>query len=75
MEEFSKMGATKKLRKLMIDKGVKQADVAQATGRTPGTLSNLMSRDSMTYATVEDICRVLGCEIVFRDVISGKIYD
>ncbi len=69
------MGAAKKLKKLMVEKGVKQADVAQATGRTQGTLSNLLSRDNMSYATVEDICRVLRCEIVFRDVVTGKIYD
>lgn len=69
------MGASKKLKKLMIEKGVKQADVAQATGKTPATLSNQLYRDNMSFSTVEDICRVLRCEVVFRDVVTGKIYD
>lgn len=69
------MGASKKLKKIMIDKQYKHADVAQASGRSAATLSNLFYKDRMTYATVEDLCRVMGCEIVFRDVTTGKIYD
>lgn len=69
------MGAKKKIKKVLIDKGIKQADLAQATGRTPSTLSNLISKDHMTYATVEDLLRVMRVEIVFRDKDTGKIYD
>ena len=69
------MGAKKKLKKIMIDKGIKQADLAQATGRAPGTLSNMLSKDNMTYATVEDLLRVMHCRIVFEDVDTGKRYD
>lgn len=69
------MGASKKLKKIMIDKQYKHADVAQASGRTAATLSNLLYKDRMTYATVEDLCRAMGCEVVFRDVMTGKIYD
>lgn len=69
------MGASKKLKHVMIDKDVKRADLAQATGRTVGTLNNILARDNMAYSTVEDLLRVMRCEIVFRDVMTGKIYD
>lgn len=69
------MGARRKIKKILIDKGIKQADLAQATGRTAGTLSNMLSKDNMTYATVEDILRVMHCKIVFIDEDTGKVYD
>ena len=69
------MGATKKIKKILVDKEIKRADLAQATGRTVGTLKNILARDNMSYSTVEDLLRVMRCEIVFRDVITGKIYD
>ncbi len=69
------MGASNKIKKIMIDRDVKRADLAQATGREASTLSNMLRRDNMTYATVEDILRVMHCKIVFIDEDTGRVYD
>lgn len=69
------MGATNKIKKIMIDKNVKRADLAMATSREPSTLSNMFRRDNMTYATVEEILRVMHCKIVFVDEDTGRVYD
>lgn len=69
------MGASKKLKKAMIDKDIKQTDLSAVTGRAVQTLRNIMSRDNMNYATVEELADALGCDIVLRDRETGRIYD
>lgn len=69
------MGVSKKIRKALIDKDMKQTDLALATGRTVQTLRNMMSRDNMTYSTVEGLVEAMDCELVIRDRKTGKIYD
>lgn len=83
------MGATKQLRMIMLDKDIKRKDFAEAYLSRPRIMKNgevqerngkvdtvyvMLSRDNMTYSTVEQMADILGCEIVFRDKETGKIY-
>lgn len=42
--------------------------------KSPQTIYNMLSRDNMKFETVENMAEILGCEIVFRDKETGKIY-
>lgn len=74
------MGATKQIKTILKDKGIKLKDFAmmynpesKATAKVQ-VVSNMLTRDNMTFATVEEMANILGCEIVFRDKETGKIY-
>lgn len=74
------MGVTKQLRAVMKEKGIKLKDFAQmynpdseAKTKTQ-VVSNMLTRDNMTFATVEQMADLLGCEVVLRDKKTGKIY-
>ena len=69
-----KMGASKKIKMVMVDKGIKAQQIADGIGAKTQYIYNALHRDNMTYQKVEMIADVLGCEIVFRDKESGKIY-
>lgn len=68
------MGAKKKLKMVMIDKGINQIDLAEMTGRKIGTLRNMLFRDNMAYTTVEELADALGCDVILRDRKTGKLY-
>jgi len=68
------MGASKKLKMILLDKGIRQADLAEMTGRHLPTLRNMFYRDNMTYATVEQLADALGCDVVLWDRKTGKLY-
>lgn len=68
------MGAKKKLKMAMIDKGINQIDLAEMTGRKIGTLRNMLFRDNMAYTTVEQLADALGCDVILRDRKTGKLY-
>ena len=69
------MGATKKIKKILIDKGMTQVDLAEAAGKNALTLRNQLCRDNMTYESIEHLCDVLGYDIVFRDRETSRIVD
>lgn len=69
------MGASKKIKKVLIDKGLTQVDLASMADKGVQTLRSQLYRDNLTYASVEHLCNVLDCDIVFRDRTTGKIYD
>lgn len=69
------MGATKKIKKVLLEKDMTQIDLAEIADKDVQALRNQLYRDNLTYASVEHLCDVLGCDIVFRDRESGKIYD
>lgn len=69
------MGATKKIKKILLDKDMTQVTLAELAGKNLLTMRNQLSRDNLTYASVEHLCDVLGCDIVFRDRETGRIYD
>lgn len=68
------MGASKKLKKAMIDKKVTQVTLAEMTGKNLQALRNMFYRDNMTYATIEQLADALGCDVVLQDRETGEIY-
>ena len=74
------MGASKQLRQIMKGKGIKLKDFAREynpeskSEHKTQLVSNMLTRDNMTFATVEEMADILGCDIVFRDRETGKIY-
>ena len=68
------MGAKTKLKQAMADKEVTQVTLAEMTNRNVQTLRNMIYRDNMTYATVEELANILGCDVVLRDRKTGKLY-
>lgn len=69
------MGASKKIRKALVEKGINQVRLAEIAGKDVGALRNQLYRDNLTYASVEHLCDVLGYDIVFRDRETGRIID
>lgn len=69
------MGAAKKLKMILVDREMTQADLAKKTGRAPQTLRNMLSRDNMSFDTVAMFADVLECDVVFRDRRTGKLYE
>lgn len=67
-------GASKHLKMAMLDKGITQIAFAEKIGKPKQSLYNMMSRDSMSYKTVEELADVLGCDVVLRDRETGRIY-
>lgn len=74
------MGASKQLRQIIKDKGIKFKEFAKEYNPESKSeyktqlVSNMLTRDNMTFATVEDMADILGCDVVFRDRETGKIY-
>lgn len=69
------MGALKKIKAILLSRGMTQIDLARHAGKSIQTLRNLLHRDSMSYATVEELLDSIDCEIVFRDKQTGKIFS
>lgn len=68
------MGAKKKIKIVMIDKNIKTAQLAAGLGINYQSFVNKLTRDTMSYKDAEQIAELLGCEVVFRDKATGKIY-
>lgn len=68
------MGATKKLKQIMIDKEISGKKMAALVGCPTQTLYNKFSRDTMKYREVERYADLLDCDIVFKDRKTGKMY-
>lgn len=68
------MGASDKLKAIMKHKKIKQAELAEITGKDSQSLRNMLYRDNMTYATIEQLADALGCDIVFIDRKTRKQY-
>ena len=68
------MGASKRIRHIIRDKEVRQADLAEAMDMPLQSFYNLLQRDTMSFERAEMLAEMLGCEIVFRDKETGKIY-
>ena len=69
------MGASKKIKMALIDKGITQKELAEMVGyRHEGSIYNMMKKDNMTFARIEMWADAIGCDVVLRDRESGKIY-
>lgn len=69
------MGASKKIKKILLDKDMTQVNLAALAGKDVQVLRNQLYRDNLTYSSVEYLCDILNCDIVFRDRETGRIYD
>lgn len=65
---------------IMKDKNVRAVDMANALGKSRQTIYNTLHNDKhtnkrgMNFENVAEFANVLGCEIVIRDVETGKEY-
>ena len=59
----------------MLDKDVRKKDLADALEIAPQSFYNKLSRDKMDFDTVADILDKLGCDVIARDRVSGKVYE
>ena len=69
------MGASKKIKKILIDREMTQSNFADAIGKDHQQTKNALCRDTFQYNLLEQWLDAIGCEIVFRDKTSGKLYD
>ena len=69
------MGASKKIKKILIDKGLSQAEFAGIVNKDPQQMRNSLCRDSSNYATIEKWLDAIGVDIVFRDRETGRLYE
>lgn len=53
---------------------MKQTDLAVAIGKDKQYIYNALHRDSFSYEMVVQIADALGCDVVFMDRETGKIY-
>lgn len=68
------MGAATHIKAALLYKDIKQIDFAQRIGKSPQTFYNLLTRDTMKYSEAEKMADALGCDIVFRDRVTGQLY-
>ena len=68
------MGASKHIKKAILDKDLSVNDLADMIGKGSNILSNQLWRDTWKFAEVETIAEKLNCEIVFVDKETGKQY-
>lgn len=68
------MGASEHIRAAMKDKGIKTEELSKAVGKPTQSIYNMIYRNTMKFAMVEEYADVLGCDVVLRDRETGKIY-
>ncbi len=74
------MRASRKLKMIMADKGMKINQLSEMVGKSPQTLYNTFyndektKRSGMTFEKVAELADALGCDIVFKDRETGKEY-
>lgn len=59
-----------RLFKLLIDKGLKKTELANAVGITPNTLAKLSKNELVSMETLIKICKYLECS--FDDIVEIK---
>lgn len=68
------MGLSKNIKIAMIDKNIKQKELAQLIDKDLQQLYNALHRDTFTTRTADQIATALNCNIVLQDKTTGKIY-
>lgn len=68
------MGACKTLKKILIDKQMTMAGLAEATNRPRQTLYNTFQNDKLRVETAMEYGKALGCSLCYIDDESGEIY-
>lgn len=71
------MDLTKYIKKILVDKDIKQSDIADKLGVSRSAISGFLSRgDKMSIDSLEGIAAAIDCEldIAFIDKQTGKRY-
>ena len=74
------MKASEVIKKIMSDKRVRTADIAKKMGKSRQTVYNTFQNDKnsakggMKFENVVEFLDALGCEIIIKDVETGKEY-
>lgn len=63
-----------KIKQICVDRGITQKKLAEIHGDIYQTFKNKLGRNTMKYAEVEKLMDELGCDIVFVDRNSKKVY-
>lgn len=67
-------GAAKRIRMALLDKGISQIEYAEMLGKDTQSFYNMMNRNAMKFKDVEEMADMLGCDVVFMDRETKKIY-
>lgn len=73
-KEIVKMGLSKNFKIAMLQKDIKQPDLAAAINKDLQQVYNALYRDTFISKTGIEIATALNCDIVLRDRKTGKIY-
>lgn len=70
------MELDKYIKKVLIDKDVKQIELAEKMGISRASLGGLISRNKMGVDKLEELATALNCDvkITFVDKDTGKVY-
>lgn len=68
------MGASKQIKKAMLEKNIKVAALAEKIGMKPSALSTKLYRDAMSYSDVLEMADALDCDVKLVDRKTGKIF-
>lgn len=68
------MGLSKNIKIAMLQKDIKQTELATAINKDSQQLYNALYRDTFISKTGVEIADALQCDIVLRDRETGKIY-
>ncbi len=68
------MGLSKNIKIAMLQKDIKQTELATAINKDSQQLYNALYRDTFISKTGVEIANALQCDIVLRDRETGKIY-
>lgn len=66
--------AARMFKKVLIDRDMTQADLAQVLGLSFNTVRNTLYKDNMKFDTMVKWADVLGCDVVLIDRDTGEIY-
>lgn len=72
------MSAAKHIKHALVERDLKQKDLAKMLNVTTATVSKMIKNDNMGYNKAEEIAEILGYEIIWkkienRDVISQNV--
>ena len=68
------MGASKHIKRVLFEKELKTADLAERINKPLQSVYNQLNRDTWKYAEVETVADALGCDVVFIDRETKEIY-
>lgn len=68
------MGASKHIKRVLFEKEIKTADLAEKIDKPLQSLYNQLNRDTWKFSEVEKIADCLNCDVVFIDRDTKKVY-